>query len=94
MISIEKFKELLGGAGEGLTDKEIEQIRTLEYEIADAIFDFILLEKNGNPQKINSRSLPVIVYNLHLLRFQMFNPFLWEILGLNILSFHYENRKQ
>lgn len=93
MITLDKFKELLGEAGNGLTDKEIEEIRTLEYEIADAIFDFILIEKNCNPQKMNSHKLPVFVYNLTLLRSQNFNPFLWKILGSSKFCFYYENRR-
>ena len=39
MIALEKFKQLLGKAANDLTDKEIEDIRDLEYRIADAIID-------------------------------------------------------
>ena len=39
MIALNKFKKLLGKAADGLTDKQIEEIRDLEYRIADAILD-------------------------------------------------------
>ncbi len=39
MISIEKFKQLLGSEAQNLTDKEIEQIRDSQYQLADIAFD-------------------------------------------------------
>ena len=39
MISIEKFKKLLGSEAQNLTDKEIEQIRNDQYKLADILFD-------------------------------------------------------
>jgi hypothetical protein len=93
MISLEKFKELLGEAGRGLTDKEIEEIRTEEYQIAGAIFDFILEEKNSNPQKMNSRLQLVIVYTLYSLLHQSTGLFFRKVLGPNIFCFKYENQR-
>lgn len=39
MISIEKFKQLLGLEAQNLSDKEIEQIRDSQYQLADMAFD-------------------------------------------------------
>ena len=52
MISLDKFKKLLGEAGNGLTDQEIEKIRTADYQLADALFDIILRERNSFPYPI------------------------------------------
>ncbi len=39
MISLERFKELLGKDAADLTIEEVERIRDLEYIIADALFE-------------------------------------------------------
>ncbi len=45
MISLEKFRELLGEDAVGLTDKEIEEIRDAQYKIARLAFDKWAREK-------------------------------------------------
>jgi len=91
MISLEKFKELLGEAGTGLTNKEIEEIRTAEYQIAGAIFDFILEEKNSNQQEMNFKVSGIIVYTLYSLLHQSTGLFFRKVLGPNMFCFKYEN---
>ncbi len=39
MISVDKFKKLLGSEAQNLTDKEIEQIRNSQYQLAEIVFD-------------------------------------------------------
>ena len=39
MISIEKYKKILGPEAQNLTDKEIEQIRDAQYKLAEVLFD-------------------------------------------------------
>ena len=39
MISIEKYKKILGPEAQNLTDKEIEQIRDAQYKLANVLFD-------------------------------------------------------
>lgn len=39
MISLDKFKKLLGKSGEGMSDKEIEKVRDLQYQLVDLLFD-------------------------------------------------------
>jgi hypothetical protein len=45
MISLAKFKELIGEEAEGLTDAEIEEIRDAQYKFARLAFDKWALEK-------------------------------------------------
>lgn len=40
MISLAKFKELLGNEAENMTDKEIEEIRDAQYQMAEIAFEF------------------------------------------------------
>lgn len=47
MISIEKFKQLLGSEAQNLTDKEIEQIRDSQYQLDDIAFDMWQEDKNN-----------------------------------------------
>ena len=39
MISLSKFKELMGDEAQGLTDEEIEAIRNAQYQFAKLAFD-------------------------------------------------------
>lgn len=39
MISLLKFKELLGEEAQGLTDKELESIRDAQYQFARLAFE-------------------------------------------------------
>lgn len=45
MISLEKFRELLGREAVGLTNKEIEEIRDAQYQFARLAFDKWAREK-------------------------------------------------
>lgn len=45
MISLAKFKELLGDEAIGLTDEEIEEIRDAQYKFARLAFDKWAQEK-------------------------------------------------
>ncbi len=45
MISLEKFKDLLGEEARGLTDEEIEEIRDAQYKFAQLAFDEWVQEK-------------------------------------------------
>ncbi|MDO8490238.1 MAG: hypothetical protein Q7S47_02365 [bacterium] len=47
MISLDKFKILLGPLAEGLSDGEIERIRGVEYQLADAFFEQWLRKRNA-----------------------------------------------
>lgn len=49
MISLEKFKTLLGPLADTLTDEEVAQFRTTAYQLADAIFEWWL--RNGTGRK-------------------------------------------
>jgi len=46
MFSFSEFKFLLGPMAEGMADQEVELLRTIEYRLADAIFDKWLCERN------------------------------------------------
>ena len=46
MISIEKYKKILGKEAQNLTDEEIEQIRDAQYKLADILFDMWQEDKN------------------------------------------------
>ena len=48
MISVEKFKKLLGPEAQNLTDKEIEQIRDSQYQLADIAFDMWVKDKKDD----------------------------------------------
>lgn len=52
MISIEKFKKLLGSEAQNLTDKEIEQLRNTQYQLADILFDMWWKDKKEKKEKI------------------------------------------
>ena len=39
MISIEKYKKILGSEAQNLSDEEIEQIRDAQYKLAEVFFD-------------------------------------------------------
>ena len=45
MISLPKFKEILGEEAQGLSDEEIEQIRDAQYQFAKLAFDKWAREK-------------------------------------------------
>jgi len=53
MISIEKFKQLLGSEAQNFTDKEVEQIRDSQYQLADIAFDMWQKDKKGNKKICN-----------------------------------------
>ena len=57
MIPVDKFRDLLGKEAKGMTDKEIEKVRDLEYQVADAVFDLWLRERNTYPPKIPQKTL-------------------------------------
>ncbi len=46
MISLPKFKELLGDEAQGLTDEEIERIRDAQYQFARLAFEKWAGDKN------------------------------------------------
>ncbi len=48
MISIEKFKQLLGSEAQNLTDKEVEQVRDSQYQLAGIAFDMWQENKKEN----------------------------------------------
>jgi hypothetical protein len=45
MITLLKFKEILGEEARGLTDQEIEEIRDAQYKTAELAFEFWQKEK-------------------------------------------------
>lgn len=45
MISLSKFKELLGNEAQGLTDEEIERIRDAQFQFARLAFEKWAMEK-------------------------------------------------
>lgn len=45
MISLSKFRELLGDDAQDLTDEEIERIRDAQYQFAKLVFDKWAKEK-------------------------------------------------
>lgn len=57
MISIEKFKQLLGSEAQNLTDKEIEQIRDSQYQLADIAFD--MWQEDKKIKKLGSALLRI-----------------------------------
>lgn len=62
MIELLEFKELLGEDSESLTDEEVEHIRELEYQIADALFENWLSQRTLTPK--NKLEIPIIkMYN-------------------------------
>ena len=48
MISLSKFKEILGEDARDLTDQEIEEIRDAQYKLAELAFEFWQKNKNFN----------------------------------------------
>lgn len=48
MISVEKFKQLLGSEAQNLTDKEIEEIPDFQYQLADIAFDMWREDKKND----------------------------------------------
>lgn len=46
MISLLKYKELLGEEAQGLTDQEIESLRDAQYQFARLAFQEWLIKKN------------------------------------------------
>lgn len=55
MISIEKFKKLLGSEAQNLTDEEIEQIRNSQYQLAEIAFDMWYKDKKDKKFAINPK---------------------------------------
>jgi hypothetical protein len=49
MISLEDFKALLGPLAATLTDEEIVELRTMEYQFADAVIEWWL--RNGTSRR-------------------------------------------
>ena len=45
MISLAKFKELMGDEARDMTDEEIEKIRDAQYKLAELAFEFWQKEK-------------------------------------------------
>ncbi len=45
MISLPKFKELLGEEAQGLSDEEVERIRDAQYQFARLAFEKWAMEK-------------------------------------------------
>jgi hypothetical protein len=54
MISLEEFKALLGPLAETLTDAEIADLRTMEYQFADAVIEWWLRNSAGRKSGSNS----------------------------------------
>lgn len=54
MISVEKFKQLLGSEAQNLSDKEIEQIRDYQYQLAGIAFDIWWKDKKENKTICNN----------------------------------------
>lgn len=52
MISLPQFKTLLGPLAQKLTDEQVECLRDMEYQFADAIFEKWLRERNSYPQGV------------------------------------------
>ena len=46
MITLSKFKKLLGEEANNLTDEQIEEIRNTLYQLVEIIFDKWMKEKN------------------------------------------------
>ena len=53
MISLSKFKELLGEEGKDLTDEEIEAIRQAQYQFAELAFEAVWIKENNLENKLN-----------------------------------------
>ena len=51
MISIEKYKKILGSEAQNLSDEEIEQIRDAQYKLADVLFDMWWEDENEKNRK-------------------------------------------
>ena len=58
MISLPKFKELLGDEASSLSDKEIEAIRVHQYEMAELAFGMWARDKKLKTV-VNSRTTPL-----------------------------------
>ena len=52
MLSLSEFRKLSGEEAQGLTDKELEQIRDAQYQFAELAFDMWVKEK-GLKQNID-----------------------------------------
>lgn len=39
MLTLQEFKKALGERGETLTEPQIEELRTLQYQVAETLFD-------------------------------------------------------
>lgn len=65
MITIEKFKQLLGSEAQNLTDKEIEEIRDSQYQLADIVFDMWWEDKKENKKKENTITLIEPIFPLY-----------------------------
>ncbi len=48
MITLSKYKELLGDEAQWLTDEEIEHIRDIQYRFAELAFEFWMSKKAKN----------------------------------------------
>lgn len=50
-LDFEEFKKSLGEEAEGVTDAQIEELRTIGYKFADAVFEQWLRKRNGAAAK-------------------------------------------
>lgn len=48
MISLTKFKQSLGAAAKGMTDEELEQLRSEMYQLADMAFEIWVKRNQTN----------------------------------------------
>jgi hypothetical protein len=62
MIGLLEFKELLGEEAASLTDVQVERIRDLEYQIADALFEN-WLRQHSLASKIDLEKKTISLYN-------------------------------
>ena len=50
MLTFEEFKKSLGDEADGVTDEQIEELRVIGYQFADAVFEQWLRKRNSVPK--------------------------------------------
>lgn len=58
MITIEKYRSLMGQLAEGLTDEELSELLKHHYRIVDAIFDWCLRRRASHKADGDSPGKP------------------------------------
>ena len=57
MIELEEFEKLLGASGKDLSQEELEEVRSKEYEIADAVIDWLHRKRDtSEPENLEYES--------------------------------------